>query len=152
MTELIASRPAVTVASIVERDRRFLLIEEHTRGGVKLNQPAGHLEAGETLVGAAARETVEETGWSVSPTALVGIYRWDSVETGTTFVRFSFAADADAHDAARPLDSGIVRALWLTYDEIVARRDDHRSPLVMRCIDDFRSGQRWPLALVTELY
>jgi 8-oxo-dGTP pyrophosphatase MutT (NUDIX family) len=151
MTELAVSRPAVTVASVIERHGRFLLIEEHTRGGIKLNQPAGHLESGESLVQAAARETIEETGWSVSPTALVGIYRWTAADTGATFVRFSFAAEAHSHDAARPLDTGIVRALWLTYDEIVARRGDHRSPLVLRCIDDFRAGHRWALDIVAEI-
>lgn len=151
MTELAVSRPAVTVASVVEREGRFLLIEEHTRGGIKLNQPAGHLESGESLVAAAARETVEEMGWNVAPTALIGIYHWTAADTGATFLRFSFAADACTHEAARPLDTGIVRALWLTYDEIVARRDDHRSPLVLRCIDDFRAGHRFPLELVAEI-
>ena len=84
-------------------------------------------------------------------TALVGIYRWEAPDTGTTFVRFSFAADAQEHDAARPLDAGIVRALWLTYEEIVARRADHRSPLVLRCVDDYRAGARWPLDFVREI-
>jgi hypothetical protein len=87
----------------------------------------------------------------VIPTALVGIYRWAAPETGTTFVRFSFAGDAQEHDVARALDAGIVRALWLSYEEIVARRDDHRSPLVLRCIDDYRAGKRWPLNFVAEI-
>ena len=151
MTEPMPARPAVTVATVVERDGRFLLVEEQTRAGLRLNQPAGHLECGETLPAAAARETLEETGWHVEPTALVGVYRWTSRETGTTFVRFSFAGIARAHDPARPLDTGIVRTVWLTYEEIAAARAAHRSPLVLRCIDDYRAGSRMPLGLVQEI-
>jgi 8-oxo-dGTP pyrophosphatase MutT (NUDIX family) len=151
MSELTAPRPAVTVATIVERDGLFLLVEEETRAGRKLNQPAGHVEAGESLPSAAARETLEETGWSVMPTALVGIYRWVAPDTGATFVRFSFAGDAQEHDAARALDAGIVRAWWLSYEEVVARHGDHRSPLVLQCIDDYRAGKRWPLHFVQEI-
>ena len=151
MSESILPRPAVTVATVVERDGLFLLVEEETRSGLKLNQPAGHLEPGETLCAAAARETLEETGWTVTPTAIIGIYRWDAPDTGHTFVRFSFAGEAASHEAARPLDTGIVRALWMSYDEIAARRGDHRSPLVLRCIDDHRAGLRWPIDLVAEI-
>ena len=151
MSELVPARPAVTVATVVERDGRFLVVEEETRSGLKLNQPAGHLEPGETLPAAAARETLEETGWHVEPMALIGIYRWESSDSGATFVRFSFAGHAREHDAARPLDRGIVRALWLPYDEIAARRAKHRSPLVLRCLDDYRAGKRWPLDLVQEI-
>ena len=97
------------------------------------------------------RETLEETGYAVAPTALVGIYRWHRPESGDTFIRFAFAADVVGHDAARPLDRGIVRALWLPYDELAALRARHRSPLVMRCVDDYVAGVRRPLDLVTEL-
>ena len=97
------------------------------------------------------RETLEETAWSVVPTALVGVYRWEAADNGTTFVRFTFCADARAHDPLRILDAGIVRAVWLTYDEMVARRADHRSPLVQRCVDDYRAGARWPLDFVKEV-
>jgi 8-oxo-dGTP pyrophosphatase MutT (NUDIX family) len=151
MRELDVPRPAATVATIVVRDGRFLVVEEQTRGGIRINQPAGHLEAGETFAAAAARETLEETGFRVTPTALVGIYRWQAPETGATFIRFAFAADVIAHEANRPLDEGIVRALWLPYDELVAQRARHRSPLVLRCVDDYRAGYRRPLDLVTEL-
>jgi 8-oxo-dGTP pyrophosphatase MutT (NUDIX family) len=144
-------RPAATVATVVCRDDAFLLVEETTRAGLRLNQPAGHLEAGESIVAAAERETLEETGYRVTPTALVGIYRWQSPDTGAAFVRFTYAADVVGHDPARPLDDGIVRALWLPYAEIVAQAARHRSPLVLRCIDDFRSGRRWPLDHVTEV-
>jgi len=151
LSERILARPSVTVATIVERDGRFLFVEEETRAGRKLNQPAGHLESGESLPAAAVRETLEETAWSVVPTALVGIYRWEAADNGTTFVRFTFCADARAHDPLRILDAGIVRAVWLTYDEMVARRADHRSPLVQRCVDDRRAGARWPLEFVKEV-
>jgi 8-oxo-dGTP pyrophosphatase MutT (NUDIX family) len=144
-------RPRATVATIVERGGRYLLVEEETPSGVRLNQPAGHLESGETLVAGAARETLEESGYRVAPTALVGIYRWQSPDSHETFIRFAFAAEVVAHEAGRPLDEGILRALWLPYDELAALRARHRSPLVMRCIDDYAAGVRRPLDLVTEL-
>ena len=97
------------------------------------------------------RETLEETGYRIAPTALVGIYRWQAPETGATFIRFAFAGEVVAHEAGRALDDGILRALWLPYDELVARRAMHRSPLVLRCVDDYRAGSRRPLDLVTEM-
>jgi 8-oxo-dGTP pyrophosphatase MutT (NUDIX family) len=151
MREVDLPRPAVTVATIVERDGAFLLVEEMTRSGLKLNQPAGHLEAAETLAAAAARETLEETRYRVAPSAVVGIYRWQAADTGATFVRFAFAADVVGHEPERALDDGVVRALWLSYDELVARRAMHRSPLVLQCVDDWRAGRRLPLATVTEI-
>ena len=151
MRENQLPRPVVTVAAIVVREGAFLLVEEETRAGVRLNQPAGHLEAGETLVAAAMRETLEETCYRVTPTALVGVYRWHAPETGATFIRFAFAGEVVAHEIERKLDVGILRALWLTYDELLARRAMHRSPLVLRCIDDYRAGSRRPLDHVTEM-
>jgi len=145
------TRPAVTVATIVERDGRFLLIEEETRNGLRLNQPAGHVEAGESIVSAAARETLEEAAWRVDPTALVGVYQWRSPDSGTTFVRFTFAATPRRHEPNRPLDTGILRALWLSYDDIAARRDLHRNPLVLQSLDDYRAGTRWPLGVIANL-
>ena len=151
MRELEQPRPVTTVATIVERDGAFLLVEEETSSGVRINQPAGHLEAGESLVAAAIRETLEETGYHVTPTSLVGIYRWQAPVTGATFIRFAFAADVDLHDSQRPLDEGILRAFWLSYDDLTASRDRHRSPLVLRCVEDFRAGLKRPLDFVTEL-
>jgi len=151
MRETQLPRPVVTVATIVMRDDAFLIVEEETRVGVRLNQPAGHLEAGETLAAAAVRETLEETGHRIAPTALVGVYRWQAPDTGATFIRFAFAGEVVAHEAARALDVGILRALWLTYDELAARRATHRSPLVMRCVDDYRAGLRRPLEHITEM-
>jgi ADP-ribose pyrophosphatase YjhB (NUDIX family) len=144
-------RPAVTVATVVERDGAFLLVRERTRRGLCLNQPAGHLERGESLVGGAARETLEEAAWHVEPYGLVGVYRWDAPDTGATFVRFAFAARALAAVPDRALDTDIVDALWLPYEEIVARRGEHRSPLVLRCIDDYRAARCWPMDLVQEV-
>ena len=151
MRELEQPRPVTTVATIVERNGAFLLVEEETSSGVRINQPAGHLEAGESLVAAAIRETLEETGYHVTPTALVGIYRWQAPVTGATFIRFAYAADVDSHDPQRTLDEGILRAFWLSYADLTASCDRHRSPLVLRCVDDFRAGVRRPLDFVSEL-
>ena len=151
MRELEQPRPVTTVATIVERNGAFLLVEEETSSGVRINQPAGHLEAGETLVAAAIRETIEETGYHVTPTALVGIYRWQAPLTGATFIRFAYAATVISHEPQRTLDEGILRAFWLSYDELIASRERHRSPLVLRCVDDFRSGAKRSLDFVTEL-
>ena len=142
-------RPVITVATIAESDGRFLMIEEQTRVGIRLNQPAGHVEVGESIAAAAARETLEEAAWQVDPTALVGVYHWQSPLYGT-YVRFTFAAVPRAHERERALDVGIVRALWLTYDEIAAH-PMHRSPFVLRSLDDYRAGRQWPLAVIASL-
>ena len=151
MSEQPLHRPAVTVAAVVEREGKFLLVCERTRRGLRLNQPAGHLERGESLPEGAARETLEEAAWRVAPVALVGIYRWVAPDNGETFVRFAYAATPLAHEPNRKLDTGIVDVLWLTHDEIAARRDEHRSPLVLRCIDDYRAGHRLPFEFVQEV-
>jgi len=141
-------KPSVTVAAVVERDGRFLLVEEHTESGLRINQPAGHLEPGEALVDAAAREAIEETAHPFFPSALVGVYLWRADGGGATYMRFAFTGNVGERIAGRALDRGIVRTLWLTPEEIDQRRDRWRTPLVRRCIDDFLAGQRYPLELL----
>jgi 8-oxo-dGTP pyrophosphatase MutT (NUDIX family) len=141
-------KPHVTVAALVEREGRFLLVEEHTVDGVRLNQPAGHLDEGESLVEACAREALEETAYKVSVDALVGIYQWPRPDRAITYLRFAFACTALSEEAGRALDEGIIRAVWLTPAELAAQPERWRSPLVMQCIEDYRAGQRYPLAVI----
>ncbi|NCT66316.1 MAG: NUDIX hydrolase [Rhodanobacteraceae bacterium] len=143
-------RPHVTVATVVPRDERFLLVEEDVRGRLVLNQPAGHLEPDESLQAAAVRETLEETGWHVALTCLLGVQQWRS-PSGRQFVRFTFAAEPLRHEPARPLDEGIVRALWLHRDEIAAAAERLRSPMVLASVDDWLAGRRLPLDAVRQL-
>lgn len=143
-------RPDVTVAAVVERDGCFLLVEERTERGLLFNQPAGHLEAGESLVAAVVRETLEETAWEFSPEHLIGVYRWRPPGSDVTYLRFAFAGRLGGHDPGRALDTGILQALWLSPDEIRAGRDRHRSPLVVRCVEDYLAGVRAPLDLLVD--
>ena len=140
----------VTAAAIVERDGRFLLVEEHVDGRLVLNQPAGHLDPGESLPRAAARETFEETGYGFVPSHLVGVYHWRN-ETGTTFVRFTFCGTHTAPTGAVRLDEGIVAVHWLTRAQMLAREHDLRSPMVLRCVDDYLAGARHSLDVVRYL-
>ena len=142
-------KPHVTVATVLERDGLFLLDEENTEDGIRYNQPAGHLEFGEALSDAAIRETLEETGYTCVPDALVGIYQWRKPEKDLSYLRFAFSGRVLAHDARRQLDEDIIAAHWLTPDEIRARQAQLRSPMVMRCIDDYLAGHRFPLDLLT---
>jgi len=137
--------PEVTVAAVVERDGRFLFVEERIEGRLVLNQPAGHLEDGETLVEAVIRETREETAWRLQPEALVGTYLWRNPLNGRTFLRFAFCGVVDDHRAAQPLDAGIVRAVWLSHHQLLAQSARVRSPLVPRCLEDYLLGKRQPL-------
>lgn len=141
-------KPNVTVAAVVERDGKYLLVEEETDAGLAFNQPAGHLEEGESLVDAVVREALEETAYRFKPTHLVGIYNWRHPDKGITYLRFAFAGELRGFDAGRPLDAGIVAARWLSFDEVQATRDRHRSPLILRCIEDLRAGKRYPLDLL----
>jgi 8-oxo-dGTP pyrophosphatase MutT (NUDIX family) len=144
--------PDVTVATIVASGDRFLLVEEVIVGNTVLNQPAGHLEPGESLHAAALRETLEETGWSVELSDLVGVYQWSTLDGSKQFLRFTFAATAVAHDPQRQLDDGILRAVWLTREEIVAQGERLRSPMVLANIDDWLSGKRYPLTAIRCLF
>ena len=175
-------KPNVTVAALIERDGRYLLVEEDTDDGIRLNQPAGHLDENESLVAACVRETLEESAWTFAPTAVVGIYQWKRPQGGVaagqsqgeasntiersehasplslgeglgvrsrvTYLRFAFAGTLGRFDANRKLDSGILRTVWMTLDEIRDSQPRHRSPLVWRCIEDHRSGRRYPLDLI----
>lgn len=141
-------KPNVTVAAVVERDGKFLLVEEETEQGLAFNQPAGHLEAGEALVDAVVREALEETGYDFRPTHLVGIYQWPHPAKDITYLRFAFAGELHGHDPARPLDAGIVAARWLTLEEVRATQARHRSPLILRCIEDLLAGRCYPLDLL----
>ncbi|MBZ0067728.1 MAG: NUDIX hydrolase [Thiobacillus sp.] len=143
--------PHVVVAAIVERDGKFLLVEEHTAEGLRLNQPAGHWEPGETLLDAVRREALEETAHHVEPLALLGCYSTYYARRDITYLRFAYICQATGLDAERVLDDGIVRAVWLTADELAASAVPHRSQLVMRCVQDYLAGRRFPLDFVSHL-
>jgi 8-oxo-dGTP pyrophosphatase MutT (NUDIX family) len=145
-------KPRVTVAAVVERDGRYLLVEEHTREGLRLNNPAGHLDPEESLQQAVVREVLEETACRFTPEALVGVYLSRFRRTGgedVTYLRFAFCGAVGEPDASRPLDEGIVRTLWLTPDEVRATRARHRSPLVLQCLEDHLAGRRHPLQVLS---
>lgn len=139
----------MTVATVVVRDGRFLLVEEVVGSRTVLNQPAGHWEAGETLVEAAVRETLEETAWAVEPTALLGTYTYQPEDLPYGFLRFAFLAEP-RHRHERALDPGILRTVWLTPDELRAAAGRHRSPMVQRCADDALAGRQFPLSVLNE--
>ena len=141
-------KPHVTVAALVERDGRFLLVEEHTVDGVRLNQPAGHLEENESLVEACVREALEETAHHVAVDALVGIYQWARPSRDITYLRFAFACRDLGEETGRALDEGIIRPVWLTPAELAAQPERLRSPRVLQVIDDYLAGRRYPLELI----
>ena len=142
--------PAATVAAVIERAGRFLMVIEQCEDGLRINQPAGHLEAGESLIDACVRETLEETAHPFVPEALVGIYLWrrSLPPAGRAFLRFAFTGSVGEAIAGRALDDGIVDAVWLSADELAQRRAEHRSPLVMQCVEDYLRGRRYPLDLL----
>ena len=143
-------KPNVTVASIVEQNGLFLMVEENTRDGIRLNQPAGHLDEHEALIAACIRETQEETAYHVQVNALLGVYRWYTPVKDITYMRFAFVADVLSFNASQPLDDGIIRALWLSPEALQARRADWRSPLVGQCVQDYLAGVRYPLTLLQD--
>lgn len=142
--------PHSTVATVVERNGLFLIVEEMIEGRILYNQPAGHLEANETLAEGALRETLEETAWDVHLTALLGLYHYTTAD-GTCYIRTCFVAEPVQQHAERALDTGVLRALWLSRDELVARKDQLRSQIVLRVIDDYLAGRHYPLSLITSL-
>jgi phosphatase NudJ len=147
-----AFKPSVTVAAVIARDGRYLLVEEHTAEGLRLNNPAGHLEQGESLLQAVQREALEETACPFEPEAVLGVYlsRFQRPASGedVTYLRVAFCGAAGAPEPGRKLDHGIVRTLWLSADEVRASVARHRSPLVLRCIEDHAAGRRFPLGLL----
>lgn len=152
-------KPSVTVAAVIAKDfggvQKFLLVEEQTRDGLRLNNPAGHLDPGESPLQACIRETLEETAFHFKPTAIVGVYlsRFERQQPegllDITYLRFAFCGELGEQVQGQALDEGIVRTLWLSVDELRASVDSHRSPLLLRCVDDYLAGRRYPLDLVT---
>ena len=152
-------KPSVTVAAVIARDfdgiQKFLLVEEETRDGLRFNNPAGHLDPGENLIDACARETLEETAFHFNPTALVGVYmsRFERLEKDgvldITYLRFAFCGELGDEVIGQALDEGIVRTVWMTAAEIRASVPRHRSPLLVTCMDDYLAGKRFPMELIT---
>jgi 8-oxo-dGTP pyrophosphatase MutT (NUDIX family) len=145
------SKPEITVAAITESDGRFLVVEERINQRLVFNQPAGHVEHGESLLTAVVREVREETAWRFEPASLIGVYLWRSPESGVTTMRFAFSGTVDDHQAAQPLDHGIIGTHWLSRADLQKREQHLRSPLVMRCIEDYLDGRRQPLDSVAHL-
>lgn len=147
--------PHVTVAAVVERqfgdEKRFLMVREETRRGVKINQPAGHWEANETLIEAVQREVMEESGYEFMPEALLGIYVSDRWDKDITYLRFTFIGTVSDQPVAHELDEGIIGAEWLTFDEIMANESMHRNHIVSQCLRDYQAGRRMELAHITDL-
>jgi 8-oxo-dGTP pyrophosphatase MutT (NUDIX family) len=144
-------KPNTTVAAIVEREGKFLLVEEETTEGIRLNQPAGHLEDGETMLQAVIRETFEETAYRYKPESLLGVYQWRHPDKNITYLRFAFIGTVSDHDPLQTLDDGIIRAVWMNPEEIRASATVHRSPQVLACIEHYLAGQRFPLSVLTHL-
>lgn len=140
--------PHATVATIVERDNRFLMVFEESDGKKVYNQPAGHLDPDESLHEAALRETLEETGWTVKLTGVVGVNLYTAPSNGVTYLRTTFIAEPVSHNPNLSLDTGIIEAVWLSYEELVARKDQLRSPMTLKIVEDYLSGRRFPLEVV----
>jgi ADP-ribose pyrophosphatase YjhB (NUDIX family) len=144
-------RPDLTVAAVVEQDGRFLLVEERVGNLLVFNQPAGHVERGEKLIDAVVRETLEETAWKFVPQALVGVYLWEHPDKQRNFLRFAFSGIVSDHDPHRRLDHGIKRALWMSREQAALQMSRLRSPMVLRCMDDYLSGKSYSLDIVQHL-
>ncbi len=144
-------KPDITVAAVVAREHRFLVVEERIAGRLVLNQPAGHVEDNESVITAVIRETLEETAWQFTPEALVGVYCWRKPDSQHDTLRFAITGQVTNHNALATLDQPIVATHWLTREELLHRQDQLRTPLVLRCIDDFLTGQRSALAGIADL-
>ncbi len=144
-------KPHLTVAAIIQNDDKFLMVEECIDGSMQYNQPAGHLEPGESLMDAVIRETLEETAWQFKPESLTGIYRWNNPANQRTFLRFSFTGPCLQHDSSRTLDADINQVHWMTLSDIEARSNALRSPMVLQSLHDFLNGTRYPLSILQEL-
>ena len=147
----MARTPDITVAAVTETEGRFLVVEERINRRLVFNQPAGHVEQGETLLEAVVREVREETAWGFKPQAVLGVYLWRNPATGRAYMRFAFTGAVLDHDAAQPLDRGIVCAHWFSRDDLLEREPRLRSPLVLRCIEDYLGGTRMPLDPIARL-
>ena len=144
-------KPNTTVAAVIERDNKFLLVEEITERGNRYNQPAGHLEDNETLIQAVIRETMEESAYEFMPEALLGVYQWKHPNNNTTYLRFAFIGKAGVHYPMQELDQGIIRTVWMDIDEIRDKANLMRSPQILSCIEDYLAGKRYPLEVITNL-
>ncbi len=142
-------KPNVTVAAVIEQAGKFLLVEEETTRGALYNQPAGHLEPDESLIASVIRETLEETAHHFVPHALLGVYHYRYHPSTITYMRFAFIGEITGVETGRKLDTGIIRAVWMTPEEIRTSTERHRTPLVVRCVDDYLAGRRYPLGLIT---
>jgi 8-oxo-dGTP pyrophosphatase MutT (NUDIX family) len=147
----MARTPDITVAAVTETEGRFLVVEERINRRLVFNQPAGHVEQGETLLKAVVREVREETAWGFQPQALLGVYLWRNPASGRSTMRFAFTGTVTDHDATQPLDRGIVSTHWLSREDLRQREPRLRSPLVLLCIEDYLGGARLPLDGVAEL-
>jgi ADP-ribose pyrophosphatase YjhB (NUDIX family) len=137
--------PHLTVATVVEQSGKYLIVEELSDGIKVFNQPAGHLEQNETLIEAAVRETLEETGWHVKIESLVGFFMYTSEANNITYLRCCFIATALEHDKDYILDEGIIGPVWLSLEELNEQKNKLRSPLVTQCIEDYEAGKRFSL-------
>ncbi len=144
-------KPHATVAAIIERDNKFLMVEELIHNERMFNQPAGHLDPDESLVDAVIRETQEESARQFTPEAITGIYLWKHPDTGESYLRVAFCGNCQNHDPAQELDEGIIQAVWKSRDELVQQQDKLRSPMVINCIDDYLAGKRYPLDMLIDV-
>ncbi|NOR41869.1 MAG: NUDIX domain-containing protein [Gammaproteobacteria bacterium] len=144
-------KPHATVAAIIERDNKFLMVEELIHGDKVFNQPAGHLDPDENLIDAVKRETLEETAWHFEPQAITGIYLWKHPDNGESFLRIAFSGTCHDHDHEQSLDDGILQAVWKSRDELIEQQQRLRSPMVLNCIDDYLAGKRFPLDILVDV-